>query len=138
MPWSDKNQLQDECHQSYEEKYLEGKDEIDESLRHQEPFVAIYYDELINFPDIDESDGQDESNNFNMVNLHLIDFNVVSNVDSKYAFVPLATVRCLSLPPEQFCSMCSQLNGAQKHFFSFIFKYIYIYIYIYIHTYINT
>lgn len=36
---------------------MEGKDKIDESLRHHEPFVAIYYDELINFPDIDESDG---------------------------------------------------------------------------------
>ena len=73
-----------------------------------------------------------------MVNLHLIDFNVVSNVDSKYAFVPSATVRCLSLPPEQFCSMYSQLNGAQKYFFSFIFKYIYIYTSIHIYTYTYT
>ena len=86
---------------------MEGKDEIDESVRRHEPYIAIYYDDLINFPDIDESDGEDENSNFNMVNLDFIDFNVVSNVDSNYASVPSATVKCLSLPPEQFYSMFS-------------------------------
>ena len=114
------------CHQSYEEKYMEVKGDIDENLRWYEPFVAIGYDELINYPDIDESCCQDESNesDLNMVNLDLIDSNVISNQDSNHIAVPSATVESQLLPPEQFCSMCSQLNDAQKHFFSFIITYI--------------
>ena len=41
-----------------------------------------------------------------VVNPDLIDFNVVSNGDSKNTTVTLATVEDLSLPPEQFYSMC--------------------------------
>ena len=45
----------------YGEKYMEVNDNIDEHLRRLESFVAIDYDELINFPDTDESEGKDES-----------------------------------------------------------------------------
>ena len=60
MPWQDENHLK-ECHQSYEEKYMEVKDDIDEHLRRLEPFIAIEYDELINFHDIGKSEGKDKS-----------------------------------------------------------------------------
>lgn len=50
-----------------------------------------------------------------MVNPDLIDFNV-SNGDSKHISVPSATVKSLSLPQEQFYSMCYQLNDTQKAF----------------------
>lgn len=60
----------------------------------------------MNFPDIDESDSEDECSDSNVVNPDLIDFNVVSNGDSKNTTVTLATIEDLSLPPEQFYSMC--------------------------------
>ena len=59
-----------------------------------------------------------------MVDPDLIDFNVVSNGDSKNISVSSATVECLLLPPEQFNSICCQMDGAQKLFFCFIIKYI--------------
>ena len=46
--------------------------------------IAIEYDELINFPDIDESDGKEESSGFNIVSPDLIDFSVASNGDSSH------------------------------------------------------
>lgn len=46
--------------------------------------IAIEYDELINFPDIDEYDGKGESSGFNIVSPDLIDFNVASNGDSSH------------------------------------------------------
>ena len=49
-----------------------------------------------------------------MVNPDLIDFNVVSNWDSNHISVPSFTVEILLLPPEQFYSLCSQLNDAHK------------------------
>ena len=55
---------------------MEGKDDIDENLRRHELFVAIYCVVLINFPNIDGCEGEDESSDFNMVYPDLIDFNV--------------------------------------------------------------
>ena len=40
----------------------EKKDDIDVNLRRYEPFIPISYDELTNFLDIDESDGEEENN----------------------------------------------------------------------------
>ena len=40
----------------------EKKDDIDVNLRRYEPFIPISYDELMNFLDIDESDGEEENN----------------------------------------------------------------------------
>ena len=61
---------------SYEEKYMEVKDDIEENVRQHELFVAI--DEWINFSDIHESDFEGESSDFNMVNPDLGDLNLVS------------------------------------------------------------
>ena len=41
-------------------------------------FIAVECGKLMNFPDVDKSDSEDESS-FNMINPDLIDFNVVSN-----------------------------------------------------------
>ena len=67
---------------------MEVKDNIDESLRNHEPYIVIDYDWLNNFPDIDESEGEDEGNDFNMVDLDLIDFNVVLDGDLNNISVP--------------------------------------------------
>ena len=93
---------------------MKNKYDIDVHLRRYKPHIPIDYDELMNFPDIDESDGQEESSHFNVVNPDLIDFNVISNRDSNHNSVPSFTVESLLLPPEQFYSMCSQLNNAHK------------------------
>ena len=53
---------------------MKVKDDIDESLRRYKPFISIDYDELINFPDNDEFDCEDERNDFNLVNPDLISF----------------------------------------------------------------
>ena len=49
---------------------------------------------------------------------------VVLDGDSNHISVPSATVQSLLLPTEKFYFMCSQLNDAPKHFFSFITAYI--------------
>ena len=59
-----------------------------------------------------------------MVNPDSINFGVVSNGDANHISVPSATVESIFLPPEQFYFMYSQLNDAQKYFFSFITTYI--------------
>ena len=89
---------------------MKVKDNIDESLRNHEPYIVIDYDWLNNFPDIDESEGEDEGNDFNMVDLDLIDFNVVLDGDLNNISVPSGVEGLL--PLEQFYSMCSQLNDA--------------------------
>ena len=89
---------------------MEVKDNIDESLRNHEPYIAIDYDWLNKFPDIDESEGEDEGNDFNMVDPDFIDFNVVLDGDLNNISVPSGVEGLL--PLEQFCSMCSQLNDA--------------------------
>ena len=76
------------------------------NLRQHESVIAIDYDDWTDFPDIDKSDGEDESKGFNIVNRYLIDFNVVSNGDSDQIFVPLVTVESLLLPPQQCYSIC--------------------------------
>ena len=123
MPWQKEDDLK-ECYQSHEEKHIEVKDDISENLRGHEPFIVIDYDELMNFRDIDESDGEDESSDFNMVNPNLNIVNSVSNGDSSRVSVPPATVESILLPPKQFYSMCFQLEDAQKHFLCFIMTYI--------------
>ena len=55
---------------------------------------------MINFFYFDESDGGEESNDVNMVSPGLIDFNVVSNLDSSHIFVLSAIFGILLLPPE--------------------------------------
>ena len=52
---------------------MEVEDDIDENLKQHEPCIVIDYDELINFPDIDEFDGEDESD-FKLANPNLIGF----------------------------------------------------------------
>ena len=98
---------------------MEVKDGIDENLRQHELFVAIYCVVLINFPDIDGCEADDESSDFSMVNPDLIDFNVSSG-HSHHICVPSTTVESLLLPQEQFYSMCSQSNDTEEHFISFI------------------
>lgn len=56
---------------------MKVKDDIDENFRRHEPFIAVDYDKLINFPDIGESDGEDKICGFNIVNPNLFDFNFV-------------------------------------------------------------
>ena len=94
MPWQKEDGLK-ECYQSHEEKHIEVKDEISENLREHEPFIVIDYDELMNFRDIDESDGEDESSDFNMVNPNLNIVNSVSNGVSSRVSVPPATVESI-------------------------------------------
>ena len=60
----------------------------------------------MNFLDIDESDGEDESSDLNIVNPDLVDFNLVSDGDSNHISVLLATVESLLVPPEEFI-LCS-------------------------------
>ena len=60
----------------------------------------------MNFLDIDESDGEDESSDLNIINPDLVDFNLVSDGDSNHTSVLLATVESLLVPPEEFI-LCS-------------------------------
>ena len=64
--------------------------ELWKHVRGHEPFIVTDYDVVINFPYIDESDVEEESDDFKMLNPNLIDFNVVSNLDSSHIFVPSA------------------------------------------------
>ena len=83
-----------ECHPSYETNVIKNRD-VDGNLRQRNPFISIDYDELINFTNIGESDGEHESSDFNMVNRDLADFNVVSNGDSNHISVLSATILSL-------------------------------------------
>ena len=56
------------------------------SMARLKSHVAIHYDELIHFSDINESDCEDESSDFNMVNPDLMDFNVVSSGGSNQCY----------------------------------------------------
>ena len=103
---------------------MEVKDDNDKNLRQHNSFVATYYGELMNFLDIDESNSDDGSSDFNMFNPNLIEFNFVLNEDSNLIFVLSVTVESLLLSPEQFYFMGFQLNDSEKCFFSFIMKYI--------------
>ena len=69
----------------------------------------------MNFSDIDEYDGENKIIDANMVNPDLIGFGFISNGDSKHISDFLAIVESL---------LSSQLNDAQKHFFSLIIKYV--------------
>ena len=42
------------------------------NLRQHESVIAIDYDDWTDFPDIDKSDGEDESRDFNIVNRDLL------------------------------------------------------------------
>ena len=64
MPFRDENQL-DECQRAL--KYMEVKTAIGKNLRQHEEYVAIHYDELINFPDTDESDVENKSSDFDKI-----------------------------------------------------------------------
>ena len=121
MPWRDENLLKDST-QSYEEKYIEVEDDIEENIKKHEPFVAIDYDDLQNFPDIDESDSEDDSCAFNMINPDIIDFDNSSNVDTSHA--PASSVDDYLIPREEFYNMCSQLNDEQKHLLDYIMTFV--------------
>ena len=103
---------------------MEVKNVIGKNLRQHEPYDAINYDELINFPDIDESDVENKSSDFKIVNPDLKEFNVVSNKDSNNIAISSALVEVKLLPTEQFYYRFSQLNGVQDNFCSFIMTHV--------------
>lgn len=103
---------------------MEVKNVIGKNLRQHEPYDAINYDELINFPDIDESDVENKSSDFKIVNPDLKEFNVVSNKDSNHIAISSAPVEVQLLPTQQFYYKCSQLNSVQDNFLSSIMTYV--------------
>lgn len=104
-----RNQLK-EFQQSYEEKYVKVKADINEHSRWHEPFIGIDYDKLMNLLYIDESDCEEESSD---------------PVLSIWEIICLFLQPWFSLlSPEQFHSMCCQLNDAQKNFVSLIMNYV--------------
>ena len=123
MPWRDETQLK-MIDQSYEERYMEVKEECEENLQKHEPFTPIDYEELENLPDIDESDEEDDCNEFAMINPDMIDYDDGSDFMLQSTSIPSASVDNLFLPPEEFYSMCSGLNKTQRRFFNFFMTYV--------------
>ena len=66
------------------------------------------------FPELDNSDSENDNKEFGNINPDLINFDIVPHQESHYVPIPTSIVETLLLLNNQFCEKCSQLNSKQR------------------------
>ena len=120
MPWRNEYELRQE-NQSYEDRYKEVEGNILCNIKKHEPYLDIDYEELQNFNFV-QSDEEEDNAEFSMINPNLLDLELEDSDIVNNAPVKSKIIDNVLLPNEKFYEICSQLNEAQQHLFSFLMQ----------------